>query len=153
MTIGKRIASDRVSAIRVPWYVSPYPNAAFRTTGKSEISDFRLQYVQNNCELWKKRATWKLVLKGHPTRIPGNELGPLSSAPPFRPGDHWRHDLTPFFSRIPRCLESTMCKKQEQADLCVTSLRTTPLFLLIKTDGSLLQTPNLAEVVGWEGGS
>lgn len=64
-----------------------YPNATFKWTGNSEISDFWVK---------KKRTLTGFFLKGQ-LGIPSPKLWHLSRAPNFRNEDHWRRDLISFF--------------------------------------------------------
>ena len=54
-------------------------HATFKTTGNSEISKFRLHYVQDNCKLGEKNKLQlgKIVLNGHPTRNSNSGLSDL----------------------------------------------------------------------------
>ena len=60
MVSGLPTATAAAEETTLVCFITLDTHALFKTSGNLEISSFRLQCVQDNCELWKKRAlTWK----------------------------------------------------------------------------------------------
>ena len=77
-------------------------SATSKTTGNSELGNLRLQWVQDNWELWKKTSS---VLNGHPTRNSKTGTRTLSRALTWRSQTSWFYLI---FFQISSCLESTI---------------------------------------------
>ena len=73
---------------------------ALKTTGNTELGNLRLQWVQNNWELWQK---WALTGKIRFEQSSNSELQVGNSE--LWTEDHWHHDWTLFYSEFPVVLK------------------------------------------------